>query len=94
MFMCVQFFKYIYDGHVMEPAIKEMIRTQTSVTDNVLIERTYHECKGDIVQTIMKLSNLVSVEKEKTRNMFDELREILDAKDAILQDKIKESKRT
>lgn len=78
----------------MDVAIKDMIRNQTNVHDMVLIERTYMECENDVVKTIMKLSNIVSKETVKTPTIFDELRTILDAKDAVLQDKIQESKRT
>lgn len=73
-------------------AVKETIQQQTLVTDEVLIERVYHECKGDVVATIMKLSNVVG--KPSTQpsppTLFDEMRKILDAKDAMLQSKLAE----
>lgn len=76
----------------MDASVKEMIRSQTMVQDGVLIERTFHECEGNVVKTILKLSNLTTVETKPTPTLFDEMRAILDAKDAILQEKIKESK--
>lgn len=75
----------------MEPAIKEMIRSQTSEEDDLVIERIYHECGQDVVKTIMKISNIEEA-PPKPETLFDKIRKICDDKDTVLQEKIAQSK--
>lgn len=75
----------------MDPAIKEMIRSQTSEEDDLIIERVYHESGQDVVKTIMKLSN-VQEPPTKPETLFDKIRKICDDKDTVLQEKLSQSK--
>lgn len=65
----------------------DIIASQTGVDDKLSIERIFMECHNDTSLTIIKLMNLV-VEEPKTREttVFDDIRIILNEKDAIYHD--------
>lgn len=65
----------------------DLIINQTGINDKNLIEKIYFEYKSDTVKTILKLLEVkLPVRIEKTRNVFDDFREILDEKDTIFQE--------
>lgn len=66
----------------------EIISKQTGIDDVLLIEKTYYSCGSDTSKTILTLLNIdiplqrhEKIEQEKT--VFDDLRQILEEKDAI-----------
>lgn len=67
----------------------KIISDQTGINDLLHIEKTYYECNGDEVSTILKLMNM-SLPKtrntKKLKTLFDDLREICDEKDTIFQE--------
>lgn len=77
----------------MQKEIIELISIQTMINDNELIEKIYNSCKEDVIKTICKLmeqeNNITLVpEYVKKRNVFDDVREILDEKARIYQNLI------
>lgn len=60
---------------------------QTGVNDTLLIKRTLIECENNISSTIIRLlsgTNTVNLtEPKKEHGVFDEIRKILNEKDAI-----------
>jgi len=61
----------------------EIIKSQTDIDDNLLIERTLMECKEDVAKTILALMNLLPKEIQKEPTDIDIFREILNEKDKI-----------
>ena len=75
----------------MDKELVDIIKSQTGVSDELQIERVFYECNGDIVKTIMKISNIddnTSVIK-KENNVFDNIRAIVDEKEKIYQNRNK-----
>lgn len=73
----------------------EMISVQTGIDDLLLIEKTYYECGSKDIDTICKLMNLKQIPKiEKEKTIADNLREILDEKEAIYQQFMQNIKNT
>lgn len=70
----------------MESIIKE-IKLQTNIEDDNIIEETYKNSKGDVVQTIMKLMNITQslpkCQTKSTPTIFDNIREILAEKELV-----------
>lgn len=72
-----------------EQNIKEaiyIIGKQTDIDDPVLIERILMECNNDIAQAILKLlGSNDKVEEPQEPTVFEQIRNILNEKDAIYQ---------
>lgn len=65
----------------------DIIMSQTGAVDRLYVERVFMECENDITKTILQLMDLTveeSVQKEPT--VFDQIRKILNEKDAIYHD--------
>lgn len=74
----------------MQKEIMDLISSQTMIDDSELIEKVYNSCGGDVIKTIctiMQQENNVTLAAEHTRkrNVFDDVREILDEKARIYQ---------
>jgi hypothetical protein len=68
----------------------DIIKKQTDVDDDLLIERCLYENSNDILKTIMQLSNLKEKEYYKAPDeVFDEIRKIVDEKEKIYHDRNK-----
>lgn len=61
----------------------EIIKSQTNIDDELLIERTLMEFKEDVSKTILTLMNLLPKEIQKEPTDIDIFREILNEKDRI-----------
>lgn len=70
------------------------IKDQVPTSDEIEIERVFHEEKGDVVNTIIRLNELKSIVTEKQTTIFDDIRKILDEKDKVFQDKMNACKLT
>lgn len=74
----------------MDADVLSIIKNQTSVKDNVYIEKVYYECKSDIIATIMKLSDIkVPQVQDKPKTIFDDIRAIVDEKESIYHNRNK-----
>lgn len=71
----------------------QLISDQTGIDDLLYIERVYYECKQNQIETILKLLK-VETPVTKPRTLFDDLRDICDAKDTIFQEFLAISKST
>ncbi len=76
-----------------EETIK-IISNQTGIDDLLVVEKTFYECKSDITKTILTLLNkdipkLRHEKEEHLRTVLDDVREILDEKEAIFYNKFK-----
>jgi hypothetical protein len=69
----------------MDKELLIIIKKQTSIIDDLEIERIYYECKENISETILKLSLIEYSKKDEHKTMFDEMREILDDKARVYQ---------
>lgn len=72
----------------------KIISKQAGVDDLLLVEKTYYECKSDITKTILTLLNkeipkLRHEKDEHLKTVLDDVREILDEKEAIFYDRFK-----
>lgn len=72
----------------------KIISKQTGIDDLLLIERTFYEYKSDITKTILILLNkdipkLRHEKEEHLKTVLDDVREILDEKEAIFYTKFK-----
>jgi hypothetical protein len=63
----------------------DSIIVQTGNQDRLLIEKLYYECKQDVVSTVLILLDKVDVTPKPARNIFDDMRDILDAKAVVFQ---------
>jgi hypothetical protein len=78
----------------MEAETCQIISDQSGETDLLLVEKTYFQCNGDIGATVLRLMDYKYQEREQPpRTKFDEMREILDEKDAIFQSIIEKSRK-
>lgn len=65
----------------------DIIASQTGIDDKLHIERVFMECRNDISSTIIKLMNLIEKKRPVVEpNVFDEIRVILNEKDALYHD--------
>lgn len=69
-----------------------IIKSQTDIDDNLLIERTLMECKEDVPKTILMLMNLLPKEIQKEPTDIDLFREILNEKDKIYHEVMEKNK--
>lgn len=65
-----------------------IIAKQAGIDDLLLAEKSYYECKGDVSKAILSLMNItVSLQRhekeEKEKTVFDDIREIMDEKEAL-----------
>lgn len=66
----------------MDKELLSVIKKQSNVDDDLLVERVYYETGQDVGATVLKLCNIEYPEpKTKIRNVFDDVREICDDKD-------------
>lgn len=77
----------------MQKETIELISSQTMIDNNELIEKTYISCGEDIIKTICTLMEkennvILAPEHTRKRNVFDDVREILDEKARIYQNLI------
>lgn len=70
----------------------DIIKSQTNIDDNLLIERTLMECKEDVTKTILTLINLLPEEPQKEPTDLDIFREILNEKDKIYHEVMERNK--
>jgi hypothetical protein len=74
----------------MDKSIIDIIKKQTNVTDDLLIERVYYECENDPVKTITTLSKIETIPKKDTNHtVFDDIRKIVDEKENIYHNRNK-----
>ena len=74
----------------MDRDVITIIKNQTEIEDEVYIERIYYESKGDLIATIMKLSNIEPPKVDvKPKTIFDDIREIVDEKENIYHNRNK-----
>lgn len=77
----------------MDAETRQIIADQAGETDLLFVEKTYFQCNGDVGATVLRLMDYKYEERQKPpRTKFDEMREILDEKDAIFQGIIEKSK--
>lgn len=77
----------------MDAQTCQIIADQAGETDLLLVEKTYFQCNGDVGATVLRLMNFKYEEtEERPRTKFDEMRDILDEKDAIFQGIIEKTK--
>jgi hypothetical protein len=71
-----------------------IISKQTGIDDFLLIERAYYECDSDTTKTIFKLLEieLPELRNKRSRDVFDDLRDICDEKDTIFQEVLKKNR--
>lgn len=71
----------------MDQKTFEMIKTQTSIEDDDLIQQLYFQNNYDVIKTILEVQSIKTIEKNtiKQHNVFDTIRKILDDKDEIFQ---------
>ena len=74
----------------MDKSVLDIIKKQTDVQDEILIERVYYECGNDPVKTITTLSNIETIQKKDTPyTVFDHIRKIVDEKENIYHNRNK-----
>ena len=66
----------------------DIISSQTGEDDKLYIERVFMECGNDVSKTIIKILNIDTKVDKKEKTVFDEIRQILNEKDAIYFDMI------
>lgn len=66
----------------------DIISSQTGEDDKLYIERVFMECGNDVSKTIIKILNIDTKVEKKENTVFDEIRQILNEKDAIYFDMI------
>lgn len=77
----------------MDAETRQIIADQANESDLLLVEKTYFQCNGDVGATILRLMDYKYTEAYvRPRTKFDEMRDILDEKDAIFQGIIEKSK--
>jgi 5,10-methylenetetrahydrofolate reductase len=65
----------------------EIIIAQTGINDKLKIERMLLECRNDVSSTILKLMSFQEKQKKvREPTVFDQIRDILNEKDAIYHD--------
>lgn len=69
----------------------QLIQVQTQVEDREFIQETLRKNNGNVVQTIMDLSNLTETkrdtpERSETEKHMDSLREIMDDKERVFHE--------
>ncbi len=74
--------------------IVKIMSKQTGIDDLILVEKTFYECKSDVTKTILTLLNreIPKLRHEKEnhlRTVEDDVREILDEKEAIFYERFK-----
>ena len=70
----------------MDKQLIDIIKKQTGITDELIIEKKYYECNNSETDTIIALCNIATPAKsEKSRTLFDEMREIMDDKAYVYQ---------
>jgi len=66
----------------MDKELLSVIKKQSNIDDDILVERVYFETGRDVGATILKLMNVSYPETTpKIKTVFDEVREICDDKD-------------
>ena len=66
----------------MDKELLSVIKRQSNIDDDILVERVYFEEKRDVGATILKLMNISYPEtKTRLRTVFDDVRDICDDKD-------------
>lgn len=70
----------------MDKSLIDIIKNQTNIEDEIEIQRVFYECKDNLADTIIKLSEIkIDVPVEKRKTIFDDMRLILDEKAYIYQ---------
>ena len=64
----------------------DIISSQTGEDDKLYIERVFMECGSDVSKTIIKILNIDTKVEIKEKTVFDEIRQILNEKDALYFD--------
>jgi hypothetical protein len=68
----------------MDKTVLDIIKKQTDISDDLLIERVYYESGNDPVKTITTLSNIEIIKtKDVPHTVFDDIRKIVDEKEKI-----------
>lgn len=68
----------------MDKEIIDIIKQQTNIKDDLVIERAFYEHGNDVVKTIMSLSSIEdTTTRPKTHTLFDNIRQICDEKEKI-----------
>lgn len=74
----------------MDKSVLDIIKKQTDVQDDLLIERVYYESGNDPVKTITTLSKIEIIKKKDTpHTVFDDIRKIVDEKENIYHNRNK-----
>lgn len=71
----------------------DSIMTQTGEQDRLYIEKVFYECNHDVVSTVLKILDKDDITPKQTRNMFDDMRDILDAKATVFQNMLESQRR-
>lgn len=74
--------------------IVKIMANQTDIDDLLLVEKTYYACNSDVTKTILTLLNrdipkLRHEKEEHLKTVLDDVREILDEKEAIFYNRLK-----
>lgn len=74
----------------MDKEVLDIIKKQTDIQDDLLIERVYYENGNDPVKTITTLSKIEIIKKQDSpHTVFDDIRKIVDEKENIYHNRNK-----